>query len=245
MKTAIPKLRRRIEELKAFDVETVHARSDPRIDALEDKFDDTIVEIFGNDTAEYHRFRIHGLDRAPSNYAYPTPLPKVLEGLRRGIADTVTKLETIAQLFEEKLGDLGDSPAGRADRAFDTLNLHDEIERAAAKLFHDGHYASAVEDACKALAGLVKIRSGRHDLSGTTLMQTVFSPNNPILKFNTLNTETEKSEQLGMMFLYAGAMLALRNPRAHEIIKDDPESALEFIGLASLLAKALDRATRA
>jgi hypothetical protein len=47
-----------------------------------------------------------------------------------------------------------------------------------------------------------------------------------------------------MMFLYAGAMLALRNPRAHKLIEDIPEQALEYIGFLSLLAKALDRANK-
>lgn len=73
-------------------------------------------------------------------------------------------------------------------------------------------------------------------------MQNVFSPKNPVLKFSDLQTQTEQSEQQGMMFLYAGAMLALRNPRAHEIIEDDPEKALEYIAFLSLLAKSLDKA---
>jgi hypothetical protein len=47
-----------------------------------------------------------------------------------------------------------------------------------------------------------------------------------------------------MMFLFAGAMLALRNPRAHELMKDDPEQALEYIAFLSMLAKSLDRATK-
>jgi uncharacterized protein (TIGR02391 family) len=59
-----------------------------------------------------------------------------------------------------------------------------------------------------------------------------------------LETETDRSEQRGMMFLYVGAMLALRNPRAHALIQDDPEQALEYLGLLSMLVKALDRAER-
>ena len=47
-----------------------------------------------------------------------------------------------------------------------------------------------------------------------------------------------------MMFLYAGAMLAFRNPRAHGLIKDDPEEALEIISFLSFLAKALNRAKK-
>jgi uncharacterized protein (TIGR02391 family) len=91
---------------------------------------------------------------------------------------------------------------------------------------------------------LVKMRSGRDDISGTDLMKTVFSPRAPVLRFNDLKTDTDRSEQQGMMYLYAGAVLALRNPRAHEIIEDDPEQALEYIAFLSLLAKSLDRTKR-
>ena len=176
---------------------------------------------------------------------YETPLHEVREGYKLGIEQAISNLRTVLELFEEQIGDLGVSPAGRALKALGELELHSEIERAAGKLFRDGHYANAVEDACKVLDGLVKIRSGKHDLSGTELMQTVFSPKNPILRFNELKTPTDQSEQQGMMFLYAGAMLAFRNPRAHQIIEDDPEKALEYIGFLSLLAKSLDDAKRA
>ena len=174
-----------------------------------------------------------------------TPLEEVREGYSRGIENAVSSLTTIIELFEEKIGGLGDNKEGRAVRAFGELAIHPEIERAVAKLFRDGHYANAVEDACKVLEGLVKMRSGKDDVSGTELMQSVFSPKNPILKFNDLQTESDKSEQQGMMFLYAGVMLALRNPRAHKIIQDHPEQALEYIAFLSLLAKSLDKAQRA
>jgi uncharacterized protein (TIGR02391 family) len=184
------------------------------------------------------------LDTAGHNYLHPTPLPEVRNGLRRGVSDAIATLTAVVDLFSEKLADLAETPSSRACRAFDSLNLHPEIDRAAAKLFRDGHYANAVEDTCKVLDGLVRIRSGRADVSGTSLMQTVFSTNSPVLRFNALSTETEKSEQRGMMFLYAGVMLAFRNPRAHEIVKDDPEMALEIISFISHLARALDRAER-
>ena len=174
----------------------------------------------------------------------PTPLGEVRDGYRRSIQQAISTLKTIIELFREKLQDLGDSPEGRANRAFAELDIHPELARAVGKLFHDGHYANAIEDACKVIDGLVKIRSGRSDLGGTDLMQTVFSPKTPVLRFNALQTETDRSEQQGMMFLYAGAMLALRNPRAHALIQDDPEQALEYLGFLSLLAKALDRAER-
>lgn len=244
MKAAIPKLERRIAELRSVDVSTIQERGEPRMEALEQKIDDTLIEIFGNDTVEYRRSRV-GLDTASVNFLQGTSMGEVREGYRRGIDQAISTLTTIIELFGEKLTDLGESPAGRAVRAFGELDLHPEIERAVGKLFRDGHYANAVEDACKVLDGMVKIRSGRADISGTELMQAVFSPKSPILRFNQIQTETDRSEQQGMMFLYAGAMLALRNPRAHALIQDDPEQALEYLGLLSMLVKALDRTERA
>jgi uncharacterized protein (TIGR02391 family) len=245
MKRAIPILKRRIAELEEIDVNTIQERGEPRFEALEQKIDSTLVDIFGNNTVEYHRFSIYGLDTTGVYMMHEAPLHAVIEGHKRGIQQAVSKLKTIIELFEEKVGDLGESPDGRALKAFGALNIHPEIARAVTKLFKDGHYANAVEDACKVLDGLVKTRSGRHDISGTELMQNVFSAKNPTLKFNDLQTETDKSEQQGMMFLYAGAMLAFRNPRAHQIIEDDPEKALEYIAFLSLLAKSLNKAERA
>jgi len=245
MKSAIPKLRRRIAELQEVDVNSIQRQGEARFEALEQKIDSTLVDILGNDTAEYQRFRVGMLDTAPLSYVRETPLYEVREGYKTGIELAISNLTTLVELFEEKIGDLGDTAAGKALKAFGELEIQPEIERAVGKLFRDGHYANAVEDACKVLDGLVKLRSGRYDLGGTELMQTVFSPKKPVLKFNDLQTETDQSEQQGMMFLHAGAMLALRNPRAHEIIEDDPEKALEYIAFLSLLAKSLDKAKRA
>jgi uncharacterized protein (TIGR02391 family) len=88
------------------------------------------------------------------------------------------------------------------------------------------------------------LRSGRDDLDGITLMEAVFSPKAPILKFNALADDSDKNEQKGFMMMFSGAVAGLRNPRAHKLIQDDPERALEFIAFVSLLAKLLDEAKK-
>jgi uncharacterized protein (TIGR02391 family) len=75
-------------------------------------------------------------------------------------------------------------------------------------------------------------------------MRTAFSPNAPILAFNDLTDPGDRDEQKGLMHLFEGAVLALRNPRAHALSDDSPELALEYIALLSLLAKRLQQATR-
>ena len=47
-----------------------------------------------------------------------------------------------------------------------------------------------------------------------------------------------------MMFLYAGAMLAFRNPRSHKFVEYDADRAVQTIAFISLLAKLLDVAER-
>ena len=72
-------------------------------------------------------------------------------------------------------------------------------------------------------------------------MSTVFSPNSPIIKLNSLETQSDRDEQEGFMHLFIGAMQGIRNPKAHEnILQNDPYIALELMGLASLLIKTID-----
>jgi len=241
MRASIPKLERRIKDLEALDPDSLTQREDPRLEALESKLNDTIIEVFGHDTLEYHRFAPRGLDRAGYNMIHQTPLREVIRSVTESKAREISNLRTIIELFNEKLADGSDSPATKAKRAFGELDLHPEIARACTKLFEDGHYAQAVEAGCKVLDMLVKMRSMKTDPSGTELMQLAFSPKAPILKYNDQANDSERSEQQGMMFLFAGAMLALRNPRAHGLVQDHPQNAVEYLSFLSMLAKSLDR----
>jgi uncharacterized protein (TIGR02391 family) len=76
------------------------------------------------------------------------------------------------------------------------------------------------------------------------LMERVFGPSNPVLQFNGLASQSNKDEQKGFMMMFSGAVAGLRNPRAHDLMRDDPGRALEFIAFVSLLAKLLDGASR-
>ena len=240
MRAGIPRLERRIRDLEEFDPNTLKERSDPRLDALENKLTDTIADVFGHGTIEYRRFEPQALDRAGHNMLHPTPLSEVIGSVTESKAREISNLRTVIEIFNEKLADGGDTPATRARRAFEDLDLHPEIARACAGLFKDGHYAEAVENGCKVLDMLVKMRSMKMDPSGTELMQVVFSPKAPLLRYNDQTNDSERSEQQGMMYLFAGAMLALRNPRAHGLVQDHPERAIEYLSFLSMLAKSLD-----
>jgi uncharacterized protein (TIGR02391 family) len=121
-----------------------------------------------------------------------------------------------------------------------TLRLHPVIAEASSPLFRDGHFADAVFAGAKALLQLVKDKSGQRNLDGAELVRTTFSKNDPIIAFNGRRTFTEKDEQEGLMHLFEGMVLALRNPRAHSILQDSPDRALEAIALCSFLAKRVE-----
>ena len=237
---AIPKLEKRINELKSFDFSSLKERYDPRISALEKKIDDTLVSIYGHNSVEYDRFRLYGLDKAPLVLG-GIPFPEVLEGIKKGFSSAIVQLESLIELLNERLEEFGESPQLKIRNRFSEANLHPEIIKGVGSLFQNGHYSNSIEDACKILESFVKIRSGKYELSGTELMQNVFSPKNPILKFNELINDSDLSEQQGMMFLYSGVMLAFRNPRAHGIIEDEADSSIDILVLISLLLKALDK----
>jgi uncharacterized protein (TIGR02391 family) len=124
-------------------------------------------------------------------------------------------------------------------------DLHPEIIKVSEKLFNDEHYAQAIEEAFKKIILLVKKKSNREDLDGCGLMTTVFSKENPTLKFNNLITRTDKDEQQGWMHLYQGAVLGIRDVKTHEnIIQKDKQKAFEYLAFASLLCKRLEETTK-
>lgn len=241
MQQALPKLKKRLDELKSFNPQGTLDDVSDAAKSLHHKFEDTLSEIFQNETHEYHRYHISSFYQGIPIISIYGPEPSLEEKKQpyiKGISNGAKTIQTILDLFNEKLEEAG-APVGTNIRTLESLDLHPMIADAVVDLYRGGHYANAVEDACKALDGLVKLKSKKDNVSGTELMQLVFSPKNPILKFNEQANESEKSEQQGMQFLYAGAMLAFRNPRAHGLLSDDPVLALEIIGFVNFLAKSL------
>lgn len=245
IRAALPLLERRIGELRALNLDALDNDSGPHVmRAAAEKVDATLLEIYGADTIEYRKYQIRTLI---------TPVVAVQRGMdisfrtrvvttKRNVASTISSLEAQRDILKERIGTGDSSGLNRVLRAYEGLELHPEIARASSKRYQDGHYADAVEAAVKALNALVRLRSDS-DLDGSKLMESVFGPNNPVLKFNSMADQSDKDEQRGFMMMFSGAVAGLRNPRAHRFIQDDPERALEFIAYVSLLAKLVDGAT--
>jgi uncharacterized protein (TIGR02391 family) len=55
--------------------------------------------------------------------------------------------------------------------------------------------------------------------------------------------QSGRDEQEGLRFIFMGVMQGVRNPKGHELVKqDDPERAIEYLGMVSVLVRRLDDA---
>jgi uncharacterized protein (TIGR02391 family) len=119
--------------------------------------------------------------------------------------------------------------------------FHSAIAQVSGQLFRDGHYKQAALEAYIRVIDEVKRKSGLV-LDGDSLVNRAFGCENqtPVIQFNTLQTDAERDEQKGIMFLFKG-IVGLRNSKAHSNrLFNDPRRAHEYLALASLLMRLLE-----
>lgn len=169
---------------------------------------------------------------------------RLLDGIRRlqehlletGLARSVLALPAPRMLSLPSPTAEGSEPAS----VFARLITEAEIRGVSYDLFVSGHYNLSVAEAYKAVDKFVSERVPSIMQTGTTLMEQIFAPGAPHLRWSNLQTTSEIDEQKGYHRLYSGAMLGIRNPTTHEFgWVDEPEIALELIVFAQhLLRKA-------
>lgn len=127
---------------------------------------------------------------------------------------------------------------------YDFSSIHPRVRKECESLFASRHYAEAIRKAFTVVDVMVKEKSGL-DKSGKALMTEVFRGDNPIIKLNSLQNQSDRDEQEGFMFLYMGAMEGIRNPKSHDLVDQrDPIRTLEYLAIASLLARRVEKGTR-
>jgi uncharacterized protein (TIGR02391 family) len=137
--------------------------------------------------------------------------------------------------------DAAAAPLG-TEHPFEIRGVHADFPAVVRSLFDNGHYAHATLEAFKFLDEEVQRVSGSSDY-GVSLMMRVFGGTPPLLKLNAGLSMSEKDEQDGFKFLFAGAIKGIRNPRGHKSgIVDDPDICLDHLSLASMLLRRLDEA---
>jgi uncharacterized protein (TIGR02391 family) len=111
------------------------------------------------------------------------------------------------------------------------------------------NYFHAVFEATKSVADKIRQKSGLSS-DGARLVDEAFGNSGatyPLLAFNSLQSESERSEHYGLMYLMRGMFGAFRNVTAHvpKIKWTIPEQdASDMLSLASFLHRKLDNAIR-
>ena len=140
-------------------------------------------------------------------------------------------------------------PAEKTTTADLWTYIHPLIQRSSKKLFEDGHFANAAEDAFIELNSRAKaiykklVPSTTTVPDGTDLMHKLFGSNPLLCPVCDTSTESGDNYQQGFHFMTAGAMSALRNPKAHsndEVLTS--EEAMRRLMFASMLMYKLDEA---
>lgn len=211
----------------------------------------------------------YGSDKALYLVLQQTSLLAILNDVRTAVLEWTLRLEKLGavrvsdsagnRVTVPSIGAVADppvsaTPAGQSARGvgivddaiergegFDRLGLHADVAAAARDHFVAGKFRSAVLDAALSLVGRVKERTGRHELDGKDLMSKALSRASPLLRVSDLRNDFERGEQEGWMFLFMGAMQALRNPPAHNLDEYGKEETREMLSFLSLLHRRLER----
>ncbi len=139
--------------------------------------------------------------------------------------------------------------AGRLRQTLQDRRVHADVLRfCKAELLQD-NYFHAVFEATKSVADKIRSLSGLTS-DGAQLVDEAFGLRHgglPCVAFNSLQTETERSEHRGFVNLMKGMFGVFRNTTAHApkiMWRIDEQDALDMLTLASLLHRRLDAAVR-
>lgn len=190
-------------------------------DMDQSRIDLMLEDMYRTAPKAFDRKEYHGRPALVSNNY--THLLKEDGGFERILQEKKTELVRQKVIFQ------------KADGKNLLSDLHLKVQEVASALFEDGYFAESILKTYIALSVAVKEKSGL-SIDNTGLMNSAFSANNPVLKISD-----DPDEQKGFMWLYSGAMMGIRNPKAHRLIEQhDPQRTLEWLSFASVLFKVLD-----
>ena len=158
----------------------------------------------------------------------------------------ITKEGKLTEVVQAKTLDEVDRRVNSLQKQLYNRSIHMEVRKYCIKDYLQKDYYDTVFEATKGLAERVRQITGL-TTDGGMLFQTAFSKNNPYLFFNSMQTDSEKSEFTGLKELMEAIFHLVRNPAAHTPKinwKIDESKALDILTLISFAHKYLDECHR-
>ncbi|MCL1942193.1 MAG: TIGR02391 family protein [Candidatus Azobacteroides sp.] len=154
-----------------------------------------------------------------------------------GVFNPTEKSQTISEAKQR---------VNRFKSKLEQRNIHPKIfEYCNSELISENYFHSVFE-AVKSIAEEIRKKTNL-TLDGGELVDNAFSINAPLIKINSLETETHKSEQKGFGNLIKGVFGMFRNTTAHSpkiIWNITEDEALDIMSTISLIHKKLDKNCR-
>lgn len=115
MQQAIPRLRKRIAEVEAFEPDAVDGRDpEAHITPLRASIQEALVRTFGNDTVEYYRYRNAADFSWPLSLYEPASTHEIRQSLERCKRASLMLLSQAVSVLEERIEEAGASLAPSA-----------------------------------------------------------------------------------------------------------------------------------
>lgn len=106
MQSGIRRLQKRIDDLEAFEPESVTKRNDPEIKRLVAAIDEALIAVFGHGTIEYDRYcRAKRLDTGPIRVGYVASSREVQQYLAEDKKTSITLLKQAIAWLEEEIAE--------------------------------------------------------------------------------------------------------------------------------------------
>lgn len=158
---------------------------------------------------------------------------RIAAAIRTSLPTTVTTIEAV-----------GTEPSsGQPLHPFDQRNIHPKLPAKTRKLFDDGHFPEATFEAAKYIDNCIKKLGKISNKTGYDLMMTAFNEEKGPIRINANLSQSDKDEQLGMKFLFAGVASGVRNPRGHENdLAETVDECLDNLSVISFLLRKLESA---
>ena len=129
----------------------------------------------------------------------------------------------------------------------ESRNVHPDVLIFCRSELLSENYFHAVLETSKSLLHKIRTKTGLSD-DGVQLLEKVFENGQrgyPLIAFNKMLNDSQKSEHKGLTQLLRGVVAAFRNPTAHEakvLWEIDEQEALDIMSLSSLLHRRIDQA---
>lgn len=159
----------------------------------------------------------------------------------------ITEDGKLRQVIEARTLTEAEQRAGRLRSELMRRNVHPDVIRFCRAELLGENYFHAVLEATKSVGDKVRDKTGLTS-DGSSLVDEAFGlKTGPKLAFNTLRTESEMSEHVGLMNLMKAAFSMYRNPTAHAPKISwcmTEQDALDLLTLVSLIHRRLDQAVK-